>query len=372
MKRHMPEYGLSYASSQDVVCKGYHMRVLIIASPIGPLGTGLCGGLDITIPLLAQELIQKGHSPFIVAPKGSTLSGVPFSGIEGNWQETMLKTTGKIEIPENSVLENMCDFARNVQNDYDVILNFAYDWLPFYLTPFFQRPIAHWLTMSSLSRAMDAIIEKTLQGFPDRVAVFSKGQASSFNIPSRQSLKVMGNCIEIGKYHFVHNPEHFLAWMGRISPEKGIEDALAAAQKVKMPLKIMGFIQDQDYWERVSRAYPDADAEYLGFLSTDDMQKTVGKAKAVLVTPKWEEAFANVAMEALACGVPVIAYRRGGLGEVVKHGVTGFIVDDIPGLVSGIQSVDQIDRKSCRKHAEKEFSSGDLADRLIKWLKEIQ
>src|SRR5262249_49910029 len=149
------------------------------------------------------------------------------------------------------------------------------------------------------------------------------------------------------QYDFCAEPEPYLAWMGRITPEKGLEDAFLAANKVNMPLKVMGYMQDLAYWKKVSQAFPQTRVDYLGFLSTADMQKVLRKAKVLLVTPKWVEAFGNVAIEALACGVPVIAYRNGGLAEIVKHGKTGYLVDtcDAEGLAQAIHQVDHIKRK---------------------------
>ncbi len=83
-------------------------------------------------------------------------------------------------------------------------------------------------------------------------------------------------------------------------------------------------------------------------MATKELQEELGKCKALLMTPRWIEAFGNVAIEALACGVPIIAYDRGGPSEIVKHGHTGFLVepDSITGLVAAIDKIEQIDR-SC-------------------------
>jgi UDP-glucose:tetrahydrobiopterin glucosyltransferase len=164
-----------------------------------------------------------------------------------------------------------------------------------------------------------------------------------------------------------------LAWSGRIAPEKALEDAVAASQLTGIPLKIFGKIQDSSYWEKIQRDYPDAPMEYMGFLSTEELQSQLGKCRALLVTPRWVEAFGNVAIEALACGVPVIAYRRGGPAEIVRDGKTGFLVepDDIEGLVTAIQRLDEIDRFACRQQAEGEYSLEALGDRLEDWFTDL-
>jgi UDP-glucose:tetrahydrobiopterin glucosyltransferase len=91
------------------------------------------------------------------------------------------------------------------------------------------------------------------------------------------------------------------------------------------------------------------------------------------VTPRWVEAFGNVAIEALACGVPVIAYRRGGPAEIVCEGKTGWLVepDSVSGLIAAIAQINQIDRAACRQQAEAEFSQAAMGDRLEQWFADI-
>jgi UDP-glucose:tetrahydrobiopterin glucosyltransferase len=135
----------------------------------------------------------------------------------------------------------------------------------------------------------------------------------------------------------------------------------------------MGKMQDESYWEKIQQDYPDAPIEYLGFLSTNELQKHLRDCRALLMTPRWVEAFGNVAIEALACGVPVIAYRRGGPAEIVRDGETGWLVepDSVEGLVNGIEKLDKIDRLCCRKQAESEYSLEAWGDRVEKWLLEM-
>jgi UDP-glucose:tetrahydrobiopterin glucosyltransferase len=161
--------------------------------------------------------------------------------------------------------------------------------------------------------------------------------------------------------------------VSRIAPEKGLEDAVAAAKIANIPLKIMGKMQDKSYWERICQDYPDAPVEYLGFLPTTQMQQELRQCRAMLMTPRWIEAFGNVAIEALACGVPVIAYRRGGPAEIVQDKKTGFLVepDSVNGLVDAIARLDEIDRYACRQQAEAEFSLEALGERFEKWFRDI-
>eukprot|EP00274_Cyanoptyche_gloeocystis_P001230 CAMPEP_0196668452 /NCGR_PEP_ID=MMETSP1086-20130531/65628_1 /TAXON_ID=77921 /ORGANISM="Cyanoptyche gloeocystis , Strain SAG4.97" /LENGTH=152 /DNA_ID=CAMNT_0042005861 /DNA_START=1 /DNA_END=459 /DNA_ORIENTATION=- len=128
-------------------------------------------------------------------------------------------------------------------------------------------------------------------------------------------------------------------------------------------------MQDPQYFEAVVKQFPTAHVEYLGFVDTVTLGRILGNSRALLVTPKWIEAFGNVAVEALACGCPVIAYKRGGPQEIVEEGKSGLIVpaDDVDALVSAIGRVQSIDRSECRRRAEAEYSQAAMGDRVLAW-----
>ncbi|ERT06232.1 glycosyl transferases group 1 family protein [Lyngbya aestuarii BL J] len=350
------------------------LKLLLISTPVGPLGSGIGGGVELTLLNLANILQERGHQVTVVAPEGSILESINVVEISGNLQ-IMAQSQDRdtpIILPPDSVLEKMWDYARQVQNNYDLIINFSYDWLPLYLTPFFHIKVAHWISMGSLTTAMDNIIKKIVEQFPKAVFFHTKTQAETFNF-SQKNFIFLQSGISLEQYQFCAKPKNQLAWLGRIAPEKALEDAVSAAKITGIPLKIMGKMQDEAYWDKINQDYPNAPIEYLGFLSTNELQKHLRDCRALLMTPRWVEAFGNVAIEALACGVPVIAYRRGGPTEIVREGETGWLVepDSVEGLVEAIQKLDKIDRLCCRKQAETEYSLEVWGHRVEKWLFEV-
>lgn len=350
------------------------LKLLFVSTSVGPLGTGLGGGVELSLYNIAQEMRRRGYIVQIVAPKGSYFESLPdIVQIPGELQ-TIAQSQERndpIVMPSDSVLANMWEYARQVQTEYDLIVNFAYDWLPFYLTPFFSRPIAHFVSMGSLYEAMDCMIKQTADRFPGTIGFYTASQAKTFAL--EYDCPYLGSGIDLSVYEFCAQPQKRLAWLGRIAPEKGLEDAVAAAKKMQIPLKIMGKMPDETYWQQICAAYPNAPIEYLGFLSTSAMQQQVRQCQALLMTPRWVEAFGNVAIEALACGVPVISYRRGGPAEIVQDGKTGFLVepDSVAELVNAIARLQEIDRRACRQQAETEFSLTALGDRFEKWFRDI-
>ena len=349
------------------------LKILFLSTSVGSLGSGQGGGVELTIQNLAQEMRNRGHHLEVVAPEGSFLTDIPVTTIAGNLQIPIQTQSRNVPIclPANAVLANMWDYARQVQYQYDLLVNFAFDWLPFYLTPFIETTIAHFISMGSMTEASDGIMQQIIQQYPGTFGVYTQSQANTF--PFANDCEILSSAIDLSLYQFNGFPERSLAWLGRIAPEKALEDAVQAVTMTGMPLKIFGKIQDRDYWEQIGRDFPDAPIEYLGFLSTGELQRELGKCRALLMTPRWIEAFGNVAIEALACGVPVIAYRRGGPAEIVKHGKTGFLVepDSITGLAKAINQIDRIDRKLCRQQAEEEYSLSALGDRFEAWFNKL-
>jgi UDP-glucose:tetrahydrobiopterin glucosyltransferase len=349
-------------------------RILLVSTAVAPLGTGLGGGVELFVKNAVQGLQQRGHRVTVVAPAQSQLENCDrLVQIDGQLQPTAHTSDREtpIVMPQSSVLSGMMAYAQQVQADYDVLLHFCYDWLPFYLTPFFQTPIAHYVSMGSLTDAMDAVIAQVTTQFPGTVGVCTQAQAAT--LPQAETYRPIGSAVDLALYDFCAVPGPALGWMGRISPEKGLEDAIAAAQATQIPLKILGKLEDRGYWEHLQTTYPEAPIQYLGFLDTRGLQAAIRDCRALLMTPKWIEAFGNVAIEALACGVPVIAYDRGGPTEIVRQGQTGWLVepDSVAGLVAAIAQIDQLDRRACRHQAEAEYSLAALAQRYEQWFHDI-
>ena len=351
-------------------------HILICSTPVGPLGSGVGGGVELTLHGLVLGLSALGHQIEVVAPAGSLHVGHRTHQISGSLQVSS-QNEGReapIAMPPSSVLGAMWEWVRVHQTEFDVVLNLAYDWLPMYLTPFLDVPVGHLVSMASLNDAMDAAIAELVSVRPGSAAVHSQAQAETFPEIADQ-LRVIGNGIAVERYdmHLTADDPPHLGFIGRISPEKGIADVFALSAETGLPVKAWGLMQDQRCWDQAEAAHPAARVSYQGFLPTDDLQAAIGGCTAVVMTPKWVEAFGNVAIEAMACGVPVIAYRRGGPAEIVSDGETGFLVepDDIAGLVAAVGQIDQIDRIVCRQRVEEQYSTHSLAARVNAWCDQL-
>lgn len=161
-----------------------------------------------------------------------------------------------------------------------------------------------------------------------------------------------------------------LGWVGRISGEKGLVDAFAVAARTGRPLKVWGLIEDAAVWDDAVAAWPGVDVSHQGFVSNDVLARELGQCAALLMTPHWVEAFGNVVIEALACGVPVITYDGGGPAEIVRDGRDGFVVAprDVDALVDAVGRIATIDRAVCRLRAVESFGLAAFGERIEQWL----
>jgi UDP-glucose:tetrahydrobiopterin glucosyltransferase len=363
------------------------LRVVIVSTPVGPLGSGVGGGVELTLHSLVYGLSGLGHSVEVVAPAGSLHVGARVHQIEGALQASsqLADRAAPMELPTGSVLAAMWQRIADLQDDIDVVVNLGYDWLPLYLTSFLAVPVVHFISMGSLNDAMDAAIHDLARRHPDRLGAHSRAQAVTFNrvidgaadgVIEAVPFRILGSGVITDRYDVRLMPDAgpaYLGAAGRISPEKGLEDVAELSARSRWPIKVWGIMQDPDYWQQVCDDNPEARLEYCGFLATDDLQAAIGRCTAVVMTPKWVEAFGNVAIEAMATGVPVITYNRGGPAEIVIDGESGFVVpaDDVDALVAAVEQIGTIDRIKCRQRVEKEFSTDALAQRVDEWLREV-
>jgi UDP-glucose:tetrahydrobiopterin glucosyltransferase len=352
------------------------MRLLVVSTPVGALGSGRGGGVEHTAAMIISGLLGRGHSVTVLAAEGSQLPPscaaarlwVERGVDQPSWQHRPRDTA--VAIPADALLPRLWQRALQQQGDFDRILNLAYDWLPFWLSRFTATPLCHLVSMGSVARVMDEVIESVAAWRPERLAFHTAAQAADFQLPLPPRL--VGNGFDLDRYHPLPAAavEPALGWAGRISPEKGLEDAARVAARLGLPLRVWGLREDEAYAQAVERAVPDGTIDWRGFQPTDRFQAELARCRVFLNTPKWNEAFGNVVVEAMACGVPVAAYGRGGPGELVVEGVNGALAppDDLDALAMAVDRAARLDRAGCRAWAERQHSPAAFTARIEAWL----
>ncbi len=171
--------------------------------------------------------------------------------------------------------------------------------------------------------------------------------------------------VPLARFPYSPRGGRYLAFLGRISPEKRPDLAIAVAKQVGIPLKIAAKVDavDREYFEREIRPLLDHPLiEFLGEIGTDTKAEFLGNALALLFPIDWPEPFGLVMIEAMACGTPVIARRRGAVAEVIVDGRTGLMADTLEELVEAVRRVETLERAACRRHVEERFSVERMAD----------
>ncbi|WP_320664902.1 glycosyltransferase family 4 protein [Prochlorococcus sp. MIT 1223] len=352
------------------------LNIVLVSTPIGYIGSGKGGGVELTLISLIRGLISLGHKVTLVAPEKSYLPsdclGVEIKYVIGrdqlSWQHQQKE--GPIEIPLGGVLPKLWEKTFEIAHNSDAILNFGYDWLPLWITRFVDLKIFHLISMSNESDVMKNIIKDLSKTHLHRLAFHSSRQASDYELEDHPT--IVGNGFDLARYKFQSKTEGPLGWIGRVAPEKGLEDAVRVAEALGEKLLVWGLMEDKNYADRVNSLFPKKIINYRGFLSTDSLQKEIGTCRALINTPKWKEAYGNVLIEAMACGVPVVSYDRGGPGELIDQGFNGFLVppDDIDSMILSVSKVNSIDRRNCRLWVEKSASKEVFAKKIEKWILE--
>jgi len=169
-------------------------------------------------------------------------------------------------------------------------------------------------------------------------------------------------------FTFNPTPDEHVLFSGRFVPEKGIDLALLAASQARRPIHVVGFFDQRvelskEFKQAITVLLHQPHVRYTNRADYTHLPQYYGKAKAVLFPIQWEEAFGLVMIEAMACGTPVIAFKRGSVPEIIKDGKTGYIVRTFSEMVRAIKKINAIDRRACRAHVVKNFSLSKMVNR---------
>jgi glycosyltransferase involved in cell wall biosynthesis len=191
--------------------------------------------------------------------------------------------------------------------------------------------------------------------------------------PDFPYISTVHNGIDTDLFSFSEHAEDYLMYSGRIIPEKGAKEAVQVALKTGRRLIITGQFTPASQWYFDEHVKPHLSDKilYLGMIDKDQMVKYYQKAAALLMPIRWEEPFGLTMAESMACGTPVIAFRRGSVPEVIEDGKTGFIVENTADMIDAIENIGKINRHDCRRHVEKNFTTQHMIDNYEKVLYQL-
>jgi glycosyltransferase involved in cell wall biosynthesis len=331
------------------------MKIAQIAPLIENVPPRLYGGTERIVSYLTEELVRQGHDVTLFASGDSLTSAklVPCS-------DTALRLNVRVQDPL-PYLTMMLERVRQRAEDFDV-LHFHVDYVHF---PLF-RDMSDRVVTTLHGRLDLPDLQPLYRMFPDMPLV-SISNDQRRPMPPVNWAGTVHHGLPETLLPFTANPESggYLAFLGRISPEKRPDRAIEIARCTGLPLKIAAKVDkaDQGYWERVIepmiRETPNV--EFVGEINERQKACFLGNASALLFPIDWPEPFGLVMIEAMACGTPVIAFRCGSVPEVIDHGVSGFIVDDLDQAVGALNHLGDLDRTLVRRQFERRFTAERMA-----------
>lgn len=253
-------------------------------------------------------------------------------------------------------------------------------WMPMHIAECFERAddfdlIHNHCDFRALvfARLVNTPVITTIHGFssPSIYPAYEKYNADTWFASISDSdrydkLNYVGtvyNGIDISQFTFKEEPGEGLLFIGRIHHEKGCAEAIQIAKATGQRLTIAGFVQQTEYFEQKVEPYIDGDqVRFIGAVEAAQRDELMGNALAVLHPVMEPERFGLIMTEAMACGTPVVAFDKGSPREVIRHGETGFIVDDVPAAAEAVAQIKTISRHTCRAHVEKYFTIEQMVD----------
>lgn len=330
------------------------MRIALLAPPMEPIPPVGYGGTERIVAGLAVELSRRGHAVTVFAAGDSKVPAelVPIlpaslwsTGYRGDVSSYI--TIGIAECWERA-------------KQFDVIHSHV-EGLGLLMARYAPTPV-----VSTLHGRLDGFgMPELLDAFGD-VPLVAISASQRRWAPEANWVATVHHGLPLGRMPFSDRPGDYLAFVGRCTPEKGVAESIELAALSGMPLKMAAKVYDpaeQDYFAEVVQPAAEAGrVEFLGELPPAQRDPLYASALATVMLGAWPEPFGLVAIESMACGTPVIARRAGALPEIVEHGVSGYLVDDVAEARLAVQLAAQLDRHEIRRRALERFGVGRMTD----------
>lgn len=341
------------------------MKLLYVAYPLLPINENSAGGAEQMLWTVEREMATRGHETAVAACCESQVAG------------ELIGTGDPSDEPDRFEQRD----AEHSSNVVEGVLQRESAGQPFDLIH--DKSGRFWRCASALNTPVLATLHLPRHMYSPQIFeniaanvyfnCVSESQARTFGDLPRL-LGVVRNGIAIERFPFQRRKGDYLLWFGRICEEKGPHLAIDVAERTRVPLVMAGAVYPFSYHQQFFTreiAPRLSGITYIEWPSFEEKLKLLQNAHAVLLTSTVDETSSLVGMEAMACGTPVVAFRRGAFPEVVEDGVTGFIVDDVDDMAKAVGRVDQISPKACRERVEAQFSSNRMATEYEKLYKKV-
>ncbi len=318
------------------------------------------GGIEIMMDKIINELLKRGHEVTLFASGNSKT--------KARLRSVFPKSLFEMKVDWYHRSQNLINAANafSMADEFDVIHNHAGD------NGLLFSEISKTPVLTTLHNVLPGLKQKKSDEYITMKYFSRKTNFVSISFDQRTHTDIkfnyagnIYNGINLNDFSFNPKPRDYFVWLGRIHHGKGLWNAVNAAKISKEKLIIAGNItceSDEKYFQSVKPMIDGKKIKFIGEVGPKKKNKLLGGAKAVLFPTIWEEPFGLVMTEAMACGTPVIGFNKGSVSEVIKDGVTGFVVKDDKEMIKAIKKIDKIDRAECRKHVDENFTIKKMVD----------
>ncbi|MCL5411749.1 MAG: glycosyltransferase family 4 protein [Patescibacteria group bacterium] len=321
------------------------------------------GGTERVVSVLTEELVRRGHEVTLFASGDSVTTA--------NLESVYPKPLREAKINEFQIFQLLnagAGFEKS--NEFDLV----HSHLDYYGLPFGH--ISKVPVLTTLHGSFNLENRYIYSAYADLNYV-SISNAQRKPLPILNYVATIHHGIDVGSFPFSEEKDEYLLFVGRISPEKGVHFAIDAAKYLHKNLIIAAKLDphqknDVRYFEEMIEPQLGGEqVKWVGEIDTEERNRLMSRACCLLHPIGWREPFGLVMIEAMACGTPVIAFNRGSVPEVLEHGKTGYIVEDLEEMVSVYENISQIPPTTCRDHVEKNFSVSKMVDQYEKIYEEL-
>jgi glycosyltransferase involved in cell wall biosynthesis len=331
------------------------LRIAQIAPLYERIPPKLYGGTERIVSYVTEELVRRGHEVTLFAAGDAQTAARLYAGCP-----RALRLEGKPELGVCLQLPMISEIYGKLADQFDVVHSHVDYWaLPF-------AELTKLPTITTMHGRLDLPDLHPVYAHYSRAPLVSISDAQRAPLPFMNWVATIHHGVPRELLQYQPATGKYLAFLGRISPEKRPDIAIDVALKAGIPFKIAAKVDvvDRNYFEAIikPRLCP-PDVEYIGEISESEKSEFLGNALALLFTIDWPEPFGLAMIEAMACGTPVIARPCGSVPEVVTPGLTGFIESSVDDLVVAAKSAEKLSREACRKEFETRFTVETMVDR---------
>ena len=331
------------------------MRIAQIAPLYESVPPQLYGGTERVVHALVEELVRRGHAVTLFASADSVTSArlVPIVDRSLRLHPEYIDPYPFQMMELGTVFERAGEFE---------IIHSHVDYYTFPFTRFVTTPV-----VTTLHGRLDLLELQPIYDQYREVRLISISNNQRRPLPKANWVATVYNGIRVEDFTLERRRGSYLAFLGRISPEKGIESAIEVARRAGIPLRVAAKIDrvDREYFESIRHLFDQPFVTYVGEVDRVGKDRFLGGACALIFPVAWPEPFGLAMTEAMACGVPVIARRSGSVPEIIADGQTGFVCDSVQEMMLACRRIEEIDRAFCRQYVEQHFSAPVMTDRYL-------